>query len=107
MEFSTRIANQLMLKQIQNGFGNNIVSSPLSINAVLNMVVAGSTGGTLKRMLGFLGSKNVDDINSKSRNMMAVAAGCDGRSSENVENGPILTIVNGAWPGRSTFSFST
>ncbi|KAE9450710.1 hypothetical protein C3L33_17395, partial [Rhododendron williamsianum] len=97
MEFCTRIANQLMLKQIQNGFGKNIVSSPLSINAVLNMVVAGSTGGTLKRMLGFLGSKNVDVINSKSRKMMAVAAACDGRSSENVDNGPILTIVNGAW----------
>ncbi|KAG5543387.1 hypothetical protein RHGRI_016202 [Rhododendron griersonianum] len=100
MEFCTRIANQLMLKQIQNRFGKNVVSSPLSINAVLNMVVAGSTGHTLKHMLGFLGSKNVDEINSKSRKMMAVAAGGCGRSSEIVGNGPILTMVNGAWADR-------
>ncbi|KAG5543389.1 hypothetical protein RHGRI_016204 [Rhododendron griersonianum] len=90
MEFCTRIGNQLMLQKIyQKGFSKNIVSSPLSINAVLNMVVAGSTGSTLKRMLGFLGSKNVDEIHSKSRKMMAMAA--------NGGNGPILNMVNGAW----------
>ncbi|KAF7140774.1 hypothetical protein RHSIM_Rhsim06G0045100 [Rhododendron simsii] len=100
MEFCTQIANQLMLKEIQNSFGKNIVSSPLSTNAVLNMVVAGSTGHTLKHMLGFLGSKNVDEINSKSRKMMAVAAGGGGRSSEIIGNGPILTMVNGAWADR-------
>ncbi|KAF7141377.1 hypothetical protein RHSIM_Rhsim06G0043200 [Rhododendron simsii] len=100
MEFCTRIANQLMLKQIQNPFGKNIVSSPLSINGVLNMVVAGSIGHTLKHMLGFLGSKNVEEINSKSRKMMAVVAGGDGRSPEKVGNGLILTMVNGAWADR-------
>ncbi|XP_058217242.1 serpin-Z10-like [Rhododendron vialii] len=89
-----------MLKQVQNHFGKNIVSSPLSINAVLNMVVAGSTGHTLKHMLGFLGSKNIHEINSKSRKMMAVAAGGGGRSSENIGNGPILIMVNGAWADR-------
>ncbi|KAF7140904.1 hypothetical protein RHSIM_Rhsim06G0044700 [Rhododendron simsii] len=97
MAFCSRIANQLMLKQVQNQFGKNIVSSPLSINAVLNMVVAGSTGHTLKHMLDFLGSKNIREINSKSRKMMAVAASGGGRSSENVSNGPILTMINGAW----------
>ncbi|KAI8549834.1 hypothetical protein RHMOL_Rhmol06G0056200 [Rhododendron molle] len=90
MEFCTRIGNQLMLQKIyQKGFSKNIVSSPLSINVVLNMVVAGSTGSTLKRMLGFLGSKNVDEIHSKSRKMMAMTA--------NSSDGPILNIVNGAW----------
>ncbi|XP_058217244.1 serpin-ZX-like [Rhododendron vialii] len=100
MEFCTQIANQLMLMEIQNSFGKNIVSSPLSTNAVLNMVVAGSTDHTLKHMLGFLGSKNVDEINSKSRKMMAVATGGGGKSSEIVGNGPILTMVNGAWADR-------
>ncbi|KAF7142032.1 hypothetical protein RHSIM_Rhsim06G0044500 [Rhododendron simsii] len=57
------------------------------------MVVVGSMGHTLKHMLGFLGSKNVDEINSKSREMMEVAAGSGGRSSENAGNGPILTMV--------------
>ncbi|KAH7848780.1 hypothetical protein Vadar_007718 [Vaccinium darrowii] len=95
MEFCTRIANQLMLKRIQNGFNKNIVSSPLSINAVLNMVTAGSTGHTLEHMLGLLGSKNVDEVNAKSRKMMAVTKG--GGSSKDVNDGPILTMVNGAW----------
>ncbi|XP_058217245.1 serpin-ZXA-like [Rhododendron vialii] len=51
MEFCTRIANQLMLKQIQNPVGKNIVSSPLSINAVLNMVAAGG-GGRSSEIIG-------------------------------------------------------
>ncbi|KAF7141106.1 hypothetical protein RHSIM_Rhsim06G0044800 [Rhododendron simsii] len=90
MEFCTRIANQLMLQKIyQKGFSKNIVSSPLSINVVLNMVVAGSKGSTLKRMLSFLRYKSVDEIHSKSRKMMAMAA--------NGGNGPILNMVNGAW----------
>ncbi|XP_058217228.1 serpin-ZX-like [Rhododendron vialii] len=92
MEFCPRIANELMLKEIQKGSSSkNTVSSPLSINAVLNMLVAGSKGDTLKQMLGFLGSKNVDEINSKSRQMMAMLRG-GGGSSENVDDGPIVTI---------------
>ncbi|KAH7849782.1 hypothetical protein Vadar_022882 [Vaccinium darrowii] len=98
MEFCTRIANQLMLKGIQNRLGKNIVSSPLSINVVLNMVTAGSKGRTLESFLGLLGSKNVDEINATSRKMMAVTEG-DG-SSKDVRDGPILTMVNGAWVDR-------
>ncbi|XP_058217246.1 serpin-ZX-like [Rhododendron vialii] len=78
MESCTQITNQLMLKGIEKGVSKNIVSSPLSINAVLNMLVAGLTGDSLKQMLGFLGSKNVDEINSKSRQMMAMLRGGDG-----------------------------
>ncbi|KAH7848743.1 hypothetical protein Vadar_007099 [Vaccinium darrowii] len=95
MDFCAKIANQLMLNKIQNGFSKNIVSSPLSIDAVLNMLVAGSTGRTLERMLSFLGSKSVDEIYGKSRKMMAVAEGCG--SSKDASNGPILTVINGAW----------
>ncbi|KAH7849235.1 hypothetical protein Vadar_015002 [Vaccinium darrowii] len=95
MEFCAKIANQLMLKKIQNGFSKNIVSSSLSIDAVLNMLAAGSTGRTLERMLSFLGSQSVDEINAKLRKMMAVAEGCE--SSEDASNGLILTVINGAW----------
>ncbi|KAH7850107.1 hypothetical protein Vadar_028073 [Vaccinium darrowii] len=96
MEFCERnIATQLMLSEIQNGSSKNMVSSPLSINLILNMVAAGSTGHTLKRMLGFLGCKTIAEIKAKSRKMMAVAKG--GGSSEESNNGPILTMVNGAW----------
>ncbi|KAE9457116.1 hypothetical protein C3L33_10985, partial [Rhododendron williamsianum] len=70
---------------------------PASLNPKMQL---GSTGHTLKHMLGFLRSKNIDEINSKSRKMMAVAASGGVRSSENVGNGPILTMVNGAWVDR-------
>ncbi|KAF7140006.1 hypothetical protein RHSIM_Rhsim06G0045700 [Rhododendron simsii] len=96
MEFCTRVAYELMLKEIQKGSSRNVVSSPLSINTVLNMVVAGTTGNTLKQMLAFLGSKSIDEIISKSRHIAAVLRGC-GESSENVGDGPILTMINGAW----------
>ncbi|KAH7848530.1 hypothetical protein Vadar_003996 [Vaccinium darrowii] len=97
MEFCTRIANHLMLKSIQDGVSKNVVSSPLSINAVLNMLATGSTGHTLERILGFLGSKTVEEINSKSRKMVEVATGGGGGSTKKTGNGPILTMVNGAW----------
>ncbi|KAF7137839.1 hypothetical protein RHSIM_Rhsim07G0078900 [Rhododendron simsii] len=84
MEFCTRISNQLMLKQIDDD--RNIVTSPLSINVVLNMVAAGSTGGGLEYMLRILGSKNIDEINFKSSEMMAVTAG--GGSSNKAKDGP-------------------
>ncbi|KAF7137984.1 hypothetical protein RHSIM_Rhsim07G0099900 [Rhododendron simsii] len=95
MEFCTRISNQLMLKEIEKHNDRNIVSSPLSINLVLNMVVAGSKGCSLQYMLDFLGSKNIDEINFRSSEMMAVAAG--GGSPNNAENGLTVVMVNGVW----------
>ncbi|KAH7848646.1 hypothetical protein Vadar_005585 [Vaccinium darrowii] len=102
MEFCPRIANELMLKEIKKGSSKNIVFSPLSINIALNMLAAGSIGDTLEYMLGLLGSKNADEINTKSSKMMAVAeggggGGGTGSSSKNASDGPILTMINGPW----------
>ncbi|KAF7131601.1 hypothetical protein RHSIM_Rhsim09G0017000 [Rhododendron simsii] len=87
MELCTRMVKQLLLKEVQEG-GNyeNLVLSPLSIYVVLNMVAAGSRGLTLEKMLGFLGSKNIDEIKSESLEMMALTTGDE----------PILCLVNGA-----------
>ncbi|XP_058221797.1 serpin-Z10-like [Rhododendron vialii] len=95
MEFCTRISNQLMLKEIEKHNDRNTVSSPLSINLVLNMVVAGSKGRSLQYMLDFLGSKNIDEINFRSSEMMAVAA--VGGSPNNTENDSTVVMVNGVW----------
>lgn len=102
MEFCTRVANELMLKEIQKGSGKNVLSSPLSINTVLNMVVAGTTGDTLKLMLGFLGSESVDEIISKSRHIAKMLRACSQSSKRYgvgyiVDDGLILTMINGAW----------
>lgn len=102
MEFCTRVANELMLKEIQKGSGKNVLSSPLSINTVLNIVVAGTTGDTLKHMLGFLGSESVDEIISKSRHIATMLRECSQSSKRYgvgyiVDDGLILTMINGAW----------
>ncbi|KAI8546143.1 hypothetical protein RHMOL_Rhmol07G0094100 [Rhododendron molle] len=102
MEFCTRLANQLMLKKVEEHEEKNSVVSPVSINAVLNMVAAGSKGATLDHFFALLESKMVKDINSESSKMMAVAAdvGLDSANNGAEDNdgiSPVLAMVNGAW----------
>ncbi|KAF7132316.1 hypothetical protein RHSIM_Rhsim09G0016800 [Rhododendron simsii] len=116
MELCTRMVKQLLLKEIEQGNYRNLVLSPLSIDVVLNMVAAGSRGRTLEKMLGLLGSENIDEIKSLSLEMMALATGADGEDDGEDEqvwclvNGyaekmalpkggdePVLCLVNGAW----------
>ncbi|XP_057504578.1 serpin-ZX-like [Actinidia eriantha] len=99
MDFCTTLAKQLMLREIEKRrTSDNIVVSPLSLNALLNMVAVGLKGPTLDHVLGFWGSKNINEICSKSSEMMAVVADCG--SSQKTEDGPILAMVNGAWVDR-------
>ncbi|GFY86898.1 hypothetical protein Acr_05g0005370 [Actinidia rufa] len=95
MDFCMRLAKQLMVREVENRRVGNIVVSPLSLNALLNMVVVGLKGPTLEHVLGFWGSTNTNEICSKSSQMMAIVADCG--SSQKAEDGPILAMVNGAW----------
>ncbi|XP_058184509.1 serpin-Z10-like [Rhododendron vialii] len=89
MELCMRMAKQLLLKEVEKkGDYENLVLSPLSIDVVLNMVAVGSRGRTLEKMLGLLGSNNIDEIISQSVEMMAMAMG---------EDEPVMCLVNGAW----------
>ncbi|KAH7849234.1 hypothetical protein Vadar_014989 [Vaccinium darrowii] len=99
MDYCTKLASQLMLKNVMSE-KNNLVVSPVSLNVVLNMLVAGLKGRTLEYMLGFLGSKNIKQINSKSSKMMAVAADV-GTANDGDDGGPILVMVNGVWSDQS------
>ncbi|KAG5539431.1 hypothetical protein RHGRI_019839 [Rhododendron griersonianum] len=91
-----------MLKKVEEHEEKNSVVSPVSINAVLNMVAAGSKGATLDHFFALLGSKTVKEINSESAKMMAVAADVGLNSAnkgteDNDDIGPVLAMVNGAW----------
>ncbi|KAE9446829.1 hypothetical protein C3L33_21283, partial [Rhododendron williamsianum] len=113
MELCTRMVKQLLLKETEQGNYRNLVLSPLSIDVVLNMVAAGSRGRTLEKMLGLLGSENIDEIKSQSLEMMALASGDDGEDIQVLclvngypqmmtlaatgEDDPVLCLVNGAW----------
>ncbi|KAG5530636.1 hypothetical protein RHGRI_025561 [Rhododendron griersonianum] len=89
------MVKQLLLEEVEKGRYENLVLSPLSIDVVLNMVAAGSRGRTLEKMLGLLGSKNIDEIKSQSLEMMAVATA--DRYLNKGEDEPVLCLVNGAW----------
>ncbi|XP_058184507.1 serpin-Z10-like [Rhododendron vialii] len=95
MELCRRMTKQLLLKEVEKGNYKNLVLSPLSIDVVLNMVAVGSKGRTLEKLLGWLGSKDMEEIKSQSLQMMAVAGG--DQYLEKGEEEPVLCLVNGAW----------
>ncbi|XP_058216713.1 serpin-ZX-like [Rhododendron vialii] len=98
LDFSTAMAKQLLLEQVEKGSNANFALSPLSIDVVLTMVAAGSRGRTLERVLALLGAQDIDEIKSSASEMMAAAAGCGGgRRSDEGGDGLVLCMVNGAW----------
>ncbi|KAG5543382.1 hypothetical protein RHGRI_016197 [Rhododendron griersonianum] len=97
MDFCTQLASQWMLEEVKKSRENNLVVSPVSLNLLLNMVAAGLKGSALEYTLGYLGSENIDAINSKSREMMAVAAAVGSTKDGHDDGGPMLAMVNGAW----------
>ncbi|POO01502.1 Serpin family [Trema orientale] len=74
MDFCVSIATQLILDQVKNGSSENILTSPMSINMMLNMVASGSGGKTLEQFKEFLGSEGINDFNDKSSIMMSLLA---------------------------------
>ncbi|KAF7143757.1 hypothetical protein RHSIM_Rhsim05G0094700 [Rhododendron simsii] len=98
LDFSTAMAKQLLLEQVEKGSNDNFALSPISIDVVLTMVAAGSRGRTLERVLALLGAQDIDEIKSSASEMMAVVAGCGGgRTPDEGGDGLVLCMVNGAW----------
>ncbi|KAH7849883.1 hypothetical protein Vadar_024555 [Vaccinium darrowii] len=96
VDYCTQLASQLMLKNVKKSEKNNLVVSPVSLKVVLNMLTAGLKRSTLEYMLGILRSYNIEELNSKSSRMMALAA--DVGTTNNGDDGePILAMVNGVW----------
>ncbi|KAM3237280.1 hypothetical protein P3S67_011702 [Capsicum chacoense] len=90
------VTSRIILKEIQKevkktkNASTNILLSPLSLHAVMNMMPAGATGDTLNQMLQFLGCRDIAELNSKFANMAAVL-------SSNSNGGPDLSFLNGMW----------
>ncbi|KAK8959791.1 putative non-inhibitory serpin-10 [Platanthera guangdongensis] len=73
--------------------GSNFVFSPISLVAALSLTASGARGETLRELLSFLGSPNLDHLHSASARL-AQAVRADDREL-------ILSFVNGAWVDRS------
>lgn len=88
MEYFTM---RFLIEEIQNtineGNNTNIVISPTSMNIILNMAASGSHGKTLEQFLGFLGSKSVAELNSKTSSLMALIDVKD-------NNRPVVSMEN-------------
>ncbi|CAA7048104.1 unnamed protein product [Microthlaspi erraticum] len=73
--------------------GSNVIFSPASINVVLSVIAAGSTGATKDQILSFL---NFSSINSFSSDIIS-AVFADGSAN----GGPKLSAANGVWIDKS------
>ncbi|PRQ18677.1 putative Serpin family protein [Rosa chinensis] len=86
-DVTLRFTKQLLLTFGKN---NNMVYSPLSIHVVLSMIVAGTKGHTQEKLLRFLKSKSIDELNDLASNVVPLVF-ADGSSS----GGPRLSFANG------------
>ncbi|KAK1371972.1 SERPIN domain-containing protein [Heracleum sosnowskyi] len=61
-DVSLTLAKHVLLNHGQN---SNVVFSPISIETVLSMVAAGSSGATLDQFLSFLKARDLSNLNGR------------------------------------------
>ncbi|XP_074377623.1 serpin-ZX-like [Apium graveolens] len=75
---------------------SNIVFSPISIQIVLSLLAAGSSGETLDQFLTFLKTKSTDALNYLYTHVVDLVF-VDGSFAD----GPCLSLANGIWLDKS------
>ncbi|KAL0000008.1 hypothetical protein SO802_019610 [Lithocarpus litseifolius] len=93
MDFSLQIVKQALLNEAKEGFHKNFACSPFSVATMLSMLTAGTDEHKLKDFLSSLGCKSMDELNSKSLELMNVASSKGtGKTGD-----PLLFVANGCW----------
>ncbi|KAJ8762349.1 hypothetical protein K2173_007507 [Erythroxylum novogranatense] len=87
------LAKHVLLSEAKS---TNSVLSPLSLQAVLSLIAAGSKGPTLQQLLSYLKSKSGDQLHSLSSQLVSVVL-ADGSPNA----GPLLSFSNGVWVDKS------
>ncbi|XP_019192769.1 PREDICTED: serpin-ZX-like [Ipomoea nil] len=75
---------------------SNLVLSPLSINAILSLIAAGSDSPTRDQLLAFLNSDSTDDLNTFYSQIVGNIL-----ADSSLTGGPCLSVANGLWIGRT------
>ncbi|KAK9145439.1 hypothetical protein Sjap_005342 [Stephania japonica] len=90
---SLQLTKRLLSKEAKK---SNLVYSPLSINVVLSLIAAGSSGQTLDQLHSFLGSKSNNHLNTFASELVSFVL-ADG----SVSGGPLLSFANSVWIEKS------
>ncbi|KAK1380221.1 Serpin-ZX [Heracleum sosnowskyi] len=93
VDVSLTLAKHLLLNY---GKKTNLVFSPISMQIVLSLLAAGSSGETLDQLLSFLKAKTIDDLNHLYSYLVDLVF-VDG----SVSGGPCLSFANGVWLDKS------
>ncbi|CAN0909185.1 At1g47710 [Linum grandiflorum] len=105
LEFQTdsglSITKHVLLKELaESSTPKNVVLSPVSIQAVLSLIAAGSNGATRDQLLSFLKANSSDHLNSLSSELVSVIS--DSKLSLfKAKRGPELSLANGVWVDKS------
>ncbi|PHT98494.1 Serpin-ZX [Capsicum chinense] len=95
-DVSTMLAKHVFFSKFESTESNpndaNMVFSPLSIQIVLGLIAAGSSGDTLEQLLSFLKFNSVDELNSVYSRIIANVL-----ANGSTMGGPRLSVANGAW----------
>ncbi|KAK6942222.1 Serpin domain [Dillenia turbinata] len=95
--FVMKMVEELVSKQVQAG--SNFVFSPLSFQAMMSLVAAGSSGCTLQQLLWFLGLKSIADLHLVSYRLIAFASPPE--ECKKLFGGPLLSLVSSVWLDKS------
>lgn len=91
-DVSLTLAKHVLLNHANN---SNVIFSPISIETVLSMVAAGSSGTTLDQLLSFLNAKDLYDLKFCYSSRIRVFD--NGSSSDGLS----LLFANGVWLDKS------
>ncbi|KAG9146158.1 hypothetical protein Leryth_015931 [Lithospermum erythrorhizon] len=85
MDFSSKVASKLLLDGLENGENKNMLTSPLSYNAIMNMTAIGSSGATSDQILEFLQHKNMEEVKSEFSKLKEITKTKGGDAPEVIE----------------------
>ncbi|KAJ4833201.1 hypothetical protein Tsubulata_019263 [Turnera subulata] len=94
MDFCLRLGTTKILEGIKEDTKKNLVFSPFTTNCMLNMVASGSEGDSLRQLLHFLDSQDIDDVNTRSSRMIALATTRTAAAEDSGKNQAAKTVAD-------------
>ncbi|XP_074291570.1 serpin-ZX-like [Silene latifolia] len=88
--FSLQVAKHVIQQHLSKE--TSVICSPVSIDAILNILAVGAENSTLDQLLKLLGHADFQGLKNAACKLSAVL-----KSSNDDDNGPKISFVNGLW----------